>query len=102
MDHSFDLVRFLSSKSSVTIPIRETKNPRFFNIYIALKLQINNIPKAKVASLKLECGKTLFLHDNLDVITLVTLSFCTYRVYSYGNVNPLTHHGLLFTHPIQT
>ncbi len=54
MDHSFDLVRFLSSKSSITIPIRETKNPRFFNIYIALKLQINNIPKAKVASLKLE------------------------------------------------
>jgi hypothetical protein len=50
----------------------------------------------------IECGKTLFLRDNLDVITLVTLSFCTYRVYSYGNVNPLTHHGLLFTHPIQT
>ncbi len=54
MDHSFDLVTFLSSKSSITIPNRETKNPRFFYIYIALKLQINNIPKAKVASLKLE------------------------------------------------
>jgi hypothetical protein len=54
MDHSFDLVRFLSSKSSITIPIRETINPRFFNIYIALKLQINNTPNAKVASLKLE------------------------------------------------
>ncbi len=54
MDHSFDLVGFLSSKSSITTPNRETKNPRFFNIYIALKLQINNIPKAKVASFKLE------------------------------------------------
>jgi hypothetical protein len=38
MDYSFDLVGFLSTKSSITIPNRETQNPRFLNIYMALKI----------------------------------------------------------------
>jgi hypothetical protein len=43
--------------------LEKQKTQRFFDIYIALKLQMNNIPKAKVASLKLETApnKLFFL-----------------------------------------